>query len=201
MIDEADTRETKTHGEEISTESFKRAWQIHDEVASEQAGKGALRSDFYYLEKLAADSSSSPGDVLLLGRLMQDFPQIDVETKVEMEERELPLPIEWVLRRHQERLRIVGKIAQANGIDVGRTGKELRGKALKVARELGMVQQNGSMELKAFEALQRRGGYIPDQRKTDFWWGKVIPNVVFGKSLETIACRRQPSLSGANLGD
>ncbi|OGK20570.1 hypothetical protein A3C23_05230 [Candidatus Roizmanbacteria bacterium RIFCSPHIGHO2_02_FULL_37_13b] len=171
-----------------------------------------------YIDRLAREASTPTTDVINLGMLLQQFPQLSFDTTVDLGQGAVvALPLDLIYQRQQKKIDYARSVKDQTGIDVDAQAAEVREKARSVLDELGdAVDKEGiPMRLHVYKALQDAGfiekppqapetptegtppkGTPPEAANP--WWDTIIPNYVTGLTLVRIGNERIAETAAKN---
>jgi len=177
-------------GEKEAVESIARTQEIYLQAQEDKESPFPLTH--IYLLALAKDEKTSAIDTFLVGKFMEKYPQIPVETTTDTRMGKIALPMGMILNNFDRSI----KIATEAGYDLEQTGEELIEKAKSVLGKIEGKKQE-EFDKTVFQAMEKTGGIPSNLAKNiqEVWWERIIPNMVTGKLLKKSAVKREPSLA------
>ena len=177
-------------GEKEAVESIARTQEIY--LQAQENKESPFPLTHTYLLALAKDEKTSAIDTFLVGKFMEKYPQIPVETTTDTRMGKIALPMGMILNNFDRSI----KIATEAGYDLEQTGEELIEKAKSVLGKIEGKKQE-EFDKTVFQAMEKTGGIPSNLAKNiqEVWWERIIPNMVTGKLLKKSAVKREPSLA------
>lgn len=200
LIPPADIREKMTGIEPSQREAIARAQEIYIAV-KENPGR-VFPLTHIYLETLAKEKKTAPVDIYALSQLMDSYPQIEVDVLADIGIGKVALPMDMVLESLNRKIEQARKLATELNIDLVENGKEAKEKAIGILNKISGKKQD-EVDSLVFKSFQRTGAIPVNLMRegADYWWKRVIPNVLTAETLKKIAIEREPRLVEKNATD
>jgi len=133
---------------------------------------------------------------------MSAYPQIEVDVLADIGTGKVALPMNMILERLNRKIEQARKLAPEVNIDLAKTGDEVGKKALEILGKISSKKPD-EMDSLAFKYLQSMGTMPVAlmEEGADYWWKRVIPNVLTAETLKGIAQKREPYLIDKSATD